>query len=70
MQFLAVELHGAVLEASFTQGLGHLVECHQFLGVVALARLQYLLHLFVGVAAVAFDDRMCDVELLDVGIFV
>ena len=78
VQFLAVELHGTVLEAPLAQGLRHLVEHDELGGVVANQSLtpgpsillQYLLHLLVGVAAVAAYDGMCDVELLDVGLLV
>ena len=89
MQFLAVELHGAVLEAALAQFLGHGVELDQFIGVFTLVGVllrggwsglacavdhavvfQQLLHLFVGVAAVAADDGVGNMELLDVGLVI
>ena len=89
MQFLAVELHGSVLETSLSQLLGQTVQRNQLRGILALiglglrgrrsrlpgavyhaVLLQNVLHLFVGKAAVALDDGVGQVPVLDVGIFV
>ena len=83
MQFLAVELHGAVVEATLAQLLGQGVEDDDFACKLALvfllvgcgfARavlhavlLQYFLHFLVGKTAVALDDGMHQPPVLDVG---
>ena len=70
MQFLAVEPHGTALEATFTQFLRHAVEDTQFGSIITVLALQNLLHLFVGIAAVALDHGMSQVPVVDVGFFI
>ena len=54
--FLTVEINRTVLKAARTQLFGQTVECQQFLSEVSLARLDHLLGLFIGKAAVALYD--------------
>ena len=89
VQLLAVELHGAVLEARCAQLLGQGIQLDELCGMLALIGillrggrgglasavdhpivLQYLLHLLVGIAAVAAYDGVGQVPSLDVGILV
>ena len=66
VQFLAIELHGTTFEATLTQAFGQSVQRAQLLSIVAVLARQYLLHLLVGIAAVALDDRMGYMKVLHV----
>ena len=86
MELLAIELHGAILEALLAQLFGQGIEDDYLTGQFPFvffpigSRLsgavndailfQYLLHFFVGKAPVALDDGVCQMPVLDVGLFV
>ena len=70
VQLLTVELHGTALEAALTKAFRQLVQGAQFLSIVAILAHQDFLHLFVRVPSITLDDCMCNVVVLDVGVFV
>ena len=70
LHFHPVELQCAVGEAFLAQYLGQAVQFQQFELVVALARLDDLLRLFVGEAPVALDDGVHDAVVQHFGLVV